>query len=611
VKTQFFIGFIPIAGFNIPWRAAVKRALKSAGMHSEKPVSPPPAPFRKQPLKALFFFSLFLFSQTLLFPFNFEREGDPEVLAGLLVGEMSDEQALAQTFMLGWVGATPSPLIMDWIRDRNIGGIKIFGWNTGDTLKLAETVGSLQRAALAGAFQIPLLVATDQEGGWIRHVKGATSETPGNMAIGASGYPMDAYWSGFYIGRELAVLGINMNFAPAVDLYTNRDSVLIGPRAFGNDPVRTGILGAAFVKGQQAAGIIATAKHYPGHGDTDLDSHGVLPQIRAPFELLWDRELIPYRLLAREGIPAIMSGHLAFPNTQAGETPASLSSWFLRDILRDRISYQGVIITDDLMMNGATTYAGSLSRAAKQALLAGNDIIMLSKTPNLSDPVWTYLVSSMREEREFRDRVRDAARRVLAVKLEYLRGDKKVSWIPDLKKVEENLPDLEAKAFFLDLAARSVTAIKGDSEASGGGGVFPLSPEKAGKILLAGQFEDFFSVGKIAYPDAVSCWFSSSQGEGELIRYAQNVDTIIFCLSEARDLRSLRRLRSLGKRVIVFSILSPVYLDETAWVDGAIAVYSYAKESFIAGFSMILGRIPAGGRLPFPLNEPRWVSPQG
>jgi beta-N-acetylhexosaminidase len=523
---------------------------------------------------------------------RFDSPESPEVLAERILSRMTDEEALAQTFMLGWVGATPSPLIMDWIEGRNIGGVKIFGWNTEDTLKLAETVGALQEAAQKGTYGIPLFVATDQEGGWIRHVKGSTSETPGNMAIGASGFPRDAYLSGYYIGRELALLGINMNFAPTVDLYTNRGSTLIGPRAFGSDPVQAGILGAAFVKGQGAAGIIATAKHYPGHGDTDLDSHGVLPRIDAPFEALWDRELVPYRILARERLPAIMSGHLAFPNTPAGPVPASLSSWFLRDILRERIGYQGLIITDDLMMNGATLSAGSLSRAAKQALLAGNDIIMLSKTPNLSDPVWTSLAAAMGEEALFRERVREAALRVLTAKLRYLRGDKAVPRIPDPKQVELNLPDPEGAAFFLDLAARSVTVVRGN------GGNIPLRPEEAGKVLLAGQFTDFFSAGKSAYPEALSYWYSAGWPTAEFLRYARDADTIIFCISDAAGLEVLRTLEPLGKRVILFSVLSPVYLDEASWVDGAIAVYSYAPESFVAGFSALLGRIPARGKLP-------------
>jgi beta-N-acetylhexosaminidase len=132
------------------------------------------------------------------------------------------------------------------------------------------------------------------------------------------------------------------------------------------------------MQGMMAAGVIPTAKHYPGHGDTDLDSHGVLPQINIPFETLWDRELVPYRMLSAEGLPAVMSGHIAFPRTSAAAAPASLSPWFLKDVLRDKIGFQGIVITDDLMMNGAAEWAGSISRAAKQALLAGNDIIMFS-----------------------------------------------------------------------------------------------------------------------------------------------------------------------------------------------------------------------------------------
>ena len=545
---------------------------------------------------ALLPLALQIFMTLPVFSLSFEDSGDPLELARRLTEAMSDEQALAQTFMLGWVGAEPSPLIMEWIRNRNIGGVKIFGWNTGDNRKLAETVGVLQKEALASGFGIPLLVATDQEGGLVRHVKGETSDPPGNMAIGASGRPIDAYWSGYYIGKELALLGINMNFAPTVDLYTNRDSTLIGPRSFGSDPVMAGILGAAFVKGYRDSGVIATAKHYPGHGDTDLDSHGVLPKIDASYELLWDRELLPYRLMVKEGLPAIMSGHLAFPNTKAGGTPASLSPWFLNDVLRGQIAYNGLVITDDLMMNGATTYVGTLSRTAKQALIAGNDIIMFSATPNLNDQVWTFLLSSMKDEPEFRDRVRDACRRSLIMKLEYLRGDKKVPFVPDLKNIDDGLIDPRGAAFFLDLAARSVTVVNDKN-------VLPLSPEKAGRILLAGDYQDFINAGLKAFPAAVSYYYSSSPNIATLTSYARNADTIIFCLSDRAGTRALQQLRSLNKRIIVFSVLSPGYLDEVSWADAAVAVYSYATESFIAGFSAILGRIPGEGKLPFSLSR--------
>ncbi|MDR2607531.1 MAG: glycoside hydrolase family 3 protein [Treponema sp.] len=542
-------------------------------------------------VKFLFLLSLFFVLRAQIPALSFEDPLPPETLALELTRAMSDEEALAQVFMLGWVGAEPSPLIMDWIRDRHIGGVKIFGWNTGDTRRLAQTVGELQKVSLAGTYGIPLLVATDQEGGWIRHVKGSTSETPGNMAIGASGVPRDAYLSGYYIAKELALLGINMNFAPTVDLFTNRESTLIGTRAFGSDPVRTGILGAAFMKGQQAAGVIPTAKHYPGHGDTGLDSHGVLPRIDASFEVLWDRELSPYRIMAKEGLPAVMSGHLSFPNTQAADAPASLSSYFLDEVLRERIGFKGIIITDDLMMNGATTWAGSLSRAARQALMAGNDVIMLSKTPSLFDPVWTTLREAMKTDEAFRNRVRDACRRTLKLKLQYLRGETSVPPVPDLKKIESELPDPKGSAFFLDLAARSVTVIRPAA--------IPTNAEKAGRVLLAGRYEDFFQAGRKAFPGAVSYWYSSSRGTSELVSYARNADTVIFCLSDGTDLPMLRSLEPLKKRIIVLSVLNPVYLEQVSWVDAVLAVYSYAPESFVAGFSVILGRVPGRGRLPY------------
>ncbi len=534
-----------------------------------------------------------------VFPADFwSSQGTPEEEAERLIAEMGDEEILAQTFMLGWVGADPSPLILEWVDKRRIGGVKIFGWNTDDTQRLAAAVGRLQTAAAETKLKIPLLVATDQEGGWIRHVKGATSETPGNMALGASGYPADAVKAGYYIGREIAALGINMNFAPTVDLYTNRDSVLIGPRAFGDDPVKVAVLGAAFAKGMSRAGVIPTAKHFPGHGDTALDSHGVLPRLFVDRNTLWDRELIPYRMLAKERVPAVMSGHLAFPLTPGGEEPASLSRWFLTDILREKIGFKGLVITDDLLMNGATAGTGSLSRAAKLALEAGNDVLMFSKTPELDDPVWTNLLWAYRNEKPFRERVREAARRILLLKLDWLRRPDAPPLVPDPAEVDKRVPDPEGRAFFQELASRSVTLLGGDA--------LPLKAEGAGKILIAGQFDDFLRVGKTAYPDARTFKFSYVPFDRalwtektEFVKAAKAADRIVLCVANPASLEMLLELKGAGKRVYVISALTPVYLDRAPWVDAALAVYSYANESFVAGFSALSGRIPAEGVLPY------------
>jgi beta-N-acetylhexosaminidase len=503
---------------------------------------------------------------------------------------MSDEDALAQTFMFGWTGTGPSPQIMEWIRSRHIGGVKVFGWNTQNLETLAETIGIMQGASLGGPYKIPLLVATDQEGGMVRHVKDRTSDTPGNMAIGAGAFPQDAYQAGYYIGRELALLGINMNFAPMVDLATTRDSALLGTRTFGEDPVEAGILGTAFMKGQEEAGIISTAKHFPGHGATNLDSHGTLPRIEADEGLLWNRELVPYRMLAKSGLPAVMSGHLAFPRTPGGNEPASLAPWFLQTMLRERIGFRGMVITDDLRMYGAFLTTGSLARTARQALLAGNDMLLISSTLSLDDEVWTALLREMRENGVFRARVREAARRVLVLKLTYLRGDKAVPPIPDLNRIRREIPDPEGQAFFRSLAARSVTVIKKDP--------LPLSPADAGRVLLAGRYENFIRAGRRAYPGAAAYFFEGPGNAALLGSMASAADTVIFCVENREDLRLLESLRSSNKRVVVFCVSAFPYLDENSWVNTAAALYSISEASFIAGFSFLRGRIGGGGTLP-------------
>ena len=527
--------------------------------------------------------------------------------AEAFVAEMTDEDALAQTLMLGWQGVPPSPQLLEWIQKRGIGGVKVFGRNTPlpaepsdddkrkATLNLARTLGEYQREALARPLKIPLFVATDQEGGIIRHIKGTTSLTPGNMAVGASGYPRDAYLEGYYLGRELAIIGVNMNFAPTVDLFTNTGSTLIGTRSFGDDPVAVGLLGAAFARGLKDAGVIATAKHFPGHGDTALDSHGILPKIDATLEVLEQRELVPYKILAREGVSAIMSGHIAFPKTEAGNAPASLSAYFVTEILRGKLKYEGLIVTDDIAMNGATVFAGSHSRAALAALKAGNDVVMSSESPPLDDPLWTTLVDAMRRDDAFKKQVRSAAVRVLAAKLEYFKSENAPPVIPDTRKIAEALPEKEALRFYKDLAARAATTVYHKP------GILPLTAGNTGNVLLASDYLDFFDVGQKTFPGAKRVWVHPDFRDIYLSS-VRAADTVIFSLKNAEGLSLLRELRGMGKKVIVLSVLNPVLLKSLDWVDGAIALYSDSKESFIAGFSALSGRIEPMGKLPFALR---------
>ncbi len=516
---------------------------------------------------------------------NFWDVAGNDELADSIVSHMTDEELLAQILMFGWAGTEPSPLVTDWVAKRSLGNVKIFGWNTDDTMKVASSVTLLQKKAENNRFRIPLFVATDQEGGWIRHIKGRTTETPGNLAIGASGLPADAWYSGFYISRELRALGINLNFAPAVDLYTDHNSTVIGPRSFGEDPESAGILGASFVAGSRAAGVLTTAKHFPGHGDTGSDSHGRLPVIEIGEKTLLARELVPFRDLVEAGVPAIMSGHLSFPLVTGSMEPATFSKYLLGDILRGKLKFDGIIVTDDMMMNGATMYAGSVSRAVELAISAGNNVIESSTTPEFDDALWVNTLARMKKSEDFHAIVADSARRVILAKLTYFKSGNSVPVFPATERIEKLVPDPEGKEFFLSQAVRSVTVVRDKH--------FPLKESGAGKILVASSFPDFLEAGKRRYPKA-----DTAKLDADLRAKARAHDTVIFCLSGHDSLEALQNLEGACPRIIVISALSPVPLEDVPWIDTAIAVYSYSPWSFTAAFSALAGDFIPEGRMP-------------
>ena len=544
-------------------------------------------------------FCRFLFCQTQIPEnANFWSNFPNEELAEFIVDRMTDEELLSQILMFGWAGAEPDNLLFQWVGGRGLGSVKVFGWNTDDINLVAKSISSLQRSAASRRFKIPLFVATDQEGGWIRHVKGETAVTPGNMAIGAGGFPVDAWCSAYYISREIKVLGINMNFAPTVDLFTNHDSTIIGTRSFGDDPERAGILGAAWANGSIAAGVIPTVKHFPGHGDTSYDSHINLPEIDIDWKTFKNRELVPFEYLIKEKVPAVMSGHLSFPQIDKSGAPASLSKYFLTELLRNQLGYEGLIITDDMMMNGATMYAGSLSAAFKMAIEAGNDIVISSTTARLGENLWTSNLSAMKTDENFKSRVKDAAFRVIKAKLEYFKGENVAPLYPDASSISKFIPDREGDKFFLQQACRSITFYKKSEEI--------LTQEKAGRVLLCGSLPKFFTEGKRRYPNSGEFKFNYELGPNETAWMSENIlkiydsyDTIVFLVANQRSAKIAEQLKGKGKKVVIFSIMTPTYSFGLDWADEILLGYSWSGYTLEAMFGALDGEFEAEGILPF------------
>nr|WP_318680300.1 glycoside hydrolase family 3 protein [uncultured Treponema sp.] len=526
-------------------------------------------------------------------------------LAYVISKRMSDEELLSQMLMFGWAGAEPSELLNSWVRDRGLGSVKVFGWNTDNTTLVAKSITALQKKAQSRRFKIPLFVATDQEGGWIRHVKGNTSITPGNLSIGAGGLPIDSWYSAYYICREIAVLGINLNFAPTVDLYTDQNSTIIGTRSFGEDPEKAGIMGVAFASGSMSAGVIPTAKHFPGHGDTENDSHVFLPKINADFDTISKRELVPFKYLIDADVPAIMSGHLSFPLIRQNGEPASLSPYFLGELLRNQLGYKGLIITDDMMMNGDTLYAGSLSNAFKLAIEAGNDIVISSTTAQLNENLWTSNLQRMKDVPQFKTKVETAVRRILEIKMNYFKNTNPAPLYPDVNAIDAAIPDPDGGEFFVDQACRSITVYRK--------GELPYLPQEGKKVILAGSEPAFFSEMKKYYKDSIDIRMSYNLGSNEA-QYAANliagradeVDVIFVCVWDRNSVKTAEALKPLqkrGKKIVVFSIMSPVLSFNLDWADTVLFGYSYSPYSFTGLAAVASGRVEPEGVLPISVEK--------
>lgn len=259
------------------------------------------------------------------------------------------------------------------INQYHIGNIIFIGH--GSPKSLSSILSSI-KSSMTTNKAIPLLVAIDAEWGTAMRLDHITAY-PKAMTLAALPPEQEhlIYEAGYAIGKECASLGIHMNLAPVADVNTNNQNPIIGERAFGSNPDRAKNNAQLFTKGLMAAGIIACAKHFPGHGDTNTDSHKTLPIIPWSLDELTTRELIPFTALIDSDIDAIMMGHIAVPALDPTHTPASLSPLITTTLLRTSLGYTGALITDGLNMNGLSQY--SHSERAIKAILAGNDILLL------------------------------------------------------------------------------------------------------------------------------------------------------------------------------------------------------------------------------------------
>lgn len=281
--------------------------------------------------------------------------------------------------MHSFAGTVAPPEVVAAVRGGEIAAICLFAYsNVRSPSQVRELTLGLRQAAIEGG-NPPPLIGIDQEGGQLVAITNGATELPGNMALGATRSPELAEQAGRVLGSELLAMGININFAPSVDVNINPDNPVIGIRSFGDNPKLVSELGSALVRGIQEEGVIATAKHFPGHGDTAMDSHHGIPVVSHPIERMHSVELAPFRALIAAGVGAIMTAHIRFDALDT-DNPATLSRSILHDLLRTEMGFQGLIITDAMDM-GAVSRLGERN-SVEAALNAGTDLVLLGHLQN-------------------------------------------------------------------------------------------------------------------------------------------------------------------------------------------------------------------------------------
>ena len=265
----------------------------------------------------------------------------------------------------------------------------------------------------------PLFIGVDQEGGRVSRLKPPFTQFPPAARVGALGSEELARDVGAAIGRELRAVGINVNFAPVLDVHANPENPVIGDRAFSTDPDIVARMGIAFFQGLRAAGVIATGKHFPGHGDTSTDSHVDLPVVNQPVDRLERVELYPFRRAIEAGLSILMTAHVLYPALDP-ELPATVSPLILTRLLRDQMQFKGVIVSDDLSME-AIAGRWPLDEAACRFFEAGGDLLLLVADVQSQQGVLNGLLQAVKSNRLSEARVEISLDRIHNVKGEFTR----------------------------------------------------------------------------------------------------------------------------------------------------------------------------------------------
>ncbi len=518
---------------------------------------------------------------------------------------MDTANLTGQKLLLAFEGREPTPEIRAALQKYRPAGLTLFcSLNIDEPGQVRALTASLQ--GLAQEMGLPrLLIATDQEGGQLMAIWKGVTPLPGNMALGAAGSSDLARQAGEVLGRELSAMGVNVNYAPSCDVNLNPHNPVIGIRSFGEKPDEVARLAAAMIEGIQSQGVAAAAKHFPGHGDTASDSHHGLPSVPHAIERLQEVEFPPFKAAIEAGVELVMSAHLALPAVDGAEAlPATLSPVILQDLLRGKLGFKGVIVSDAMDMH-AIRQGEALGEDAIRAAKAGIDLLLLTSEPADQQRVQASLLNAVENNVIERSQVTNSVERILALK----------NWLASRPAA----PGMDVvgcaahRAVADEIAERSITLVRDWTR------VLPLEPTAEQRVAVivpkpidltpadtSSYVTPTLAAALRQYHPNVDEFIISYAPDGSeiaaLVPQLSTYDLIILgtlnAFESTGQVELVREALRSGIPTIVVALRLPYDLAAFPEAPTYICTYSLLEPSMQALARALLGKIPFQGRLP-------------
>jgi beta-N-acetylhexosaminidase len=519
-------------------------------------------------------------------------------------------QKVGQLFACGFDSLEPNAAITQLIENYGLGGVIYFRRNVKDAHQLAQLSADLQAISLGSGGQ-PLFITVDQEGGMVSRIEKGATLLPGNMALGAAFAPAGVYASAKVMGKELRQMGVNMNLAPCLDINNNRLNPVIGVRSYGETAAIVCDMGTHAVKGLQDMGVIATVKHFPGHGDTTADSHHDLPVVPHCMERLMELELAPFIKAIEGGVDAIMSAHVVFEALEDSSVPSTLSYRILTELLRGQLGFKGLIVTDCLEMKAISEGVG-VAEGAVRALEAGADILLVSHELERQIAAIEAVIAAVESGRIPESRIDESVLRVMTYKYKREIRFDTLAQVPEgpistpehqllakelsrksITKVKDEVGDvlrINEKTLVIWTEVQSGTEIDEvvDREGTLGSVLSELTGESVREVYIGIQptYEDIAEMIKVC----------DSAEQVVLVTY-----NATFSFGQTALVKALAQLD--GLHLIVAAGRNPYDLLEFPEVKTYYACYENRPLAMVSLANVLLGREAAVGRLPVTLSE--------